>query len=169
MPNREQPTPQAPPASKKTIAGVMGSVALAAALMAGLTTLEGKRNVGYRDIVGIPTNCRGNTRDVIVGKRYSDAECDRIDEGQAIAHAEQVKACTPRVTGYQLEAATLLAYNIGGPTYCRSTIARRFNAGDLRGGCDAFRAYNRAGGRVVRGLVNRREFERSICLKGLTS
>lgn len=154
---------------RKTIAGVLGSAALAAALMATLTRLEGKRNVGYRDIVELPTNCRGNTRDVVVGRRYSDAECDRIDEAQAIAHAEQVLACTPRLTGYQLEAATLLAYNIGGARYCRSTVARRFNAGDLRGACDAFRAYNRAGGRVVRGLVNRRDFERSICLKGLSS
>jgi len=155
------------PPSKKTLAAIMGSAALAAGTMGALTSLEGNKNVGYRDIVGVPTNCMGNTKNVVVGKYYPPAECDRINEAQAIAHAEIVKRCTPRLTGYQLEAAVLLTYNIGGSAYCKSTVARRFNAGDLRGGCDAFLAWNRAGGRIVRGLANRRAFERSICVKGL--
>lgn len=164
-----QPAPAAPKGAhgKKTIAGVMGGAAIAAALMGALTTLEGNKNVGYRDIVGIPTNCMGNTRNVVVGKYYPPAECDRINEEQAIAHAEVVRSCTPRLTGNQLQAAVLLAYNIGGGSYCKSTVARRFNAGDLRGGCDGFLAWNRAGGRVIQGLANRRAFERSICTKGL--
>lgn len=45
--------------------------------------------------------------------------------------------------------------------------ARRFNAGNWRGGCDAFLMWNRAGGRVVRGLALRRARERALCLKGL--
>lgn len=156
---------------KKTIAGVMGGAAIAAALMGALTTLEGNKNVGYRDIVGIPTNCMGNTRNVVVGKYYPPAECDRINEEQAVAHAEIVRKCTPRIEGNQLQAAVLLAYNIGGSAYCKSTVARRFNAArtnaDLRAACDGFLAWNRAGGRVIKGLVNRRAFERSLCVKGL--
>ena len=152
-------------ASRKTVAGVLGGAALASLFMAMLTELEGKRNVGYRDIVGIATNCRGNTKNVVVGRYYSDAECDLIDSGQAIVHVAQVKRCTPRIAGNQLVAASLLAYNIGGAGYCRSTVARRFNAGDRRGACDAFRMWNKAGGRVIRGLVRRREIERGICLK----
>lgn len=156
-------------ASKKTLAGVMGSAALAALAMAGLTTWEGKRNVAYRDIVGVVTACRGTTKGVQMGRIYTDAQCDAMDEASAIEHAEGVRRCTPGLAGNQLVAATLLTYNIGVGGYCKSTAARRFNAQDLRGGCDAFLMWNRAGGRVVQGLVNRRAYERSLCLKGLPS
>lgn len=158
----------AQPPGRKTLAAVLGSAALAAATMGALTTLEGKKNVGYRDIVGVATACRGMTGNgIVVGRVYSDAECDAMDEAGAVTHAQGVLRCTPRLKGDQLVAATLLTYNIGVGGYCGSTVARRFNAGDLRGGCDAFLMWVRAGGRVVKGLVNRRNYERSICLRGL--
>lgn len=60
-----------------------------------------------------------------------------------------------------------LIFNIGTGGFCRSTAARRFNAGNWRGGCDAFLMWNKAGGREVRGLTLRRQRERALCLKGL--
>lgn len=60
-----------------------------------------------------------------------------------------------------------LSYNIGTGAFCGSTVARRANAGDLKGACNAIPAWNRAGGKVVKGLVNRRAEERAICLEGL--
>lgn len=125
----------------------------------------------YLDIVNVPTACDGITRGVKLGQRYSEAQCMKLLESELVEHARQVMACTPglRQPGrdYQRVAATLLAYNIGWPRYCQSTVRRRFNAGDVRGACDAFRMWNKAGGRVVRGLVNRRERERAWCLKGV--
>lgn len=153
--------------AKTTIAGVMGSAALASALLGGLTQWEGKKNVGYLDIVGIPTACVGDTNNVVVGKFYSDAECRARLEQQAIVHVNEVKRCTPSIGGGQLVAAGLLAYNIGGAAYCKSTVDRMFDAGKIRAGCDAFRMWNKAGGKIVRGLVNRREFERTLCLQGV--
>ena len=91
--------------AKTTIAGVMGSAALAAALLGGLTQWEGKKNVGYLDIVGIPTACMGDTNNVVVGKFYSDAECRARLEQQAIVHVSEVKRCTPSIGGGQLVAA----------------------------------------------------------------
>jgi lysozyme len=49
--------------------------------------------------------------------------------------------------------------------FCGSTAARRFRAGDVRGGCDAFLAWNKAGGRVVAGLAKPAPAERQICLR----
>lgn len=167
-PNPDPVTPgpgDKPPPAKGAVAAILGGAAFVSLFFASLDLLEGKRNVGYRDIVGIPTNCTGNTKNVVVGRYYSDAECELIDSGQALVHLAEVRKCTPGITGNQLVAAGLLTYNIGGPKYCRSTVARRFNAGDRRGACDAFPMWNRAGGRVVRGLVRRRAIERSICLK----
>jgi len=82
-----------------------------------------------------------------------------------------VVACVPALgrpeRKHQLMASMLLSYNIGKSAFCRSTVARRFNAGDIRGGCDAMLMWRFAGGREVRGLLNRRRDERRICLEGV--
>ena len=83
--------------------------------------------------------------------------------------ATRVVACVPALYGRpnQAAAAVSLAYNIGWPSFCRSTAARRFNAGQWAAGCDAFTMWNKAGGRVLRGLVARRGRERTLCRTGL--
>jgi lysozyme len=63
---------------------------------------------------------------------------------------------------------TSLTWNIGIGATCRSTALRRINAGDLAGGCEAGTWFNRAGGRVVRGLVNRRADEYRLCMEGVS-
>lgn len=125
----------------------------------------------YADIVGVWTICDGDTKNVRPGMVETQAGCrDRL-ERQLIAHAKPVLRCVPDLARperqNQLVASVSLAYNIGTSGFCRSTAARRFNAGNWRGGCDAFLMWNKAGGRVVRGLALRRERERALCLKGL--
>lgn len=125
----------------------------------------------YADIVGVWTICDGDTKGVRPGMVETEAGCVKRLERQLVAHAKPVLECVPalgrRGRENQLVASVSLAYNIGTAGFCRSTAARRFNAGDWRGGCDAFLMWNRAGGRVVRGLQLRRERERALCLKGL--
>lgn len=130
----------------------------------------------YLDIAGIPTACDGITSSVKMGQRYTDAQCAALLERELVTHAKGVMACTPRLAepgrDYQRVAAVLLAYNIGVGGYCGSTVARRFNAGEWRAGCDAFAMWNKArvNGvlRPVAGLSARRGRERTICLRGLT-
>lgn len=168
VPATDMPPPK-PTVGKKTLIGVMGAAA-AALFTVTVTQWEGDELVGYRDIVGVATACRGVTgQGVEVGRRYTPAECEVLNEVVAIKHVEPVLACTPNLAGHpeQLAAAASLAYNIGAAGYCRSTVDRRFDAGDWRGACDAILAWNKAGGRVVRGLENRRRAERNLCLKNL--
>ncbi|MGE4321759.1 MAG: lysozyme [Sphingobium sp.] len=155
------------------IAALMGSAAAASALLGGLTLWEGKRNVGYLDIAKVPTACMGDTQNVVVGKYYSDAECEARLERQALTHLEGVLKCTPRLKGrpYQLQAAGSLAYNIGVGAYCGSTAAKRFQAGNWGGGCSALLLWDKArvGGKLqtVQGLANRRQWEYKVCMKGV--
>ncbi|AJP74452.1 hypothetical protein TS85_11355 [Sphingomonas hengshuiensis] len=127
----------------------------------------------YLDIVGVATACDGITRGVRIGQTYTEAQCAALLERELVAHAEPVLACTPWLRGEGREgprvAAVSLAYNIGVHGFCRSTAARRFSAGDWRGGCDAFLMWTKAGGREVRGLRLRRERERAECLQGINS
>ena len=167
-------TPTPAPAKKpgaKTLIGTIGAAAalIVAPFVSGWESGGKPRLVTYKDIVGVWTICDGETLGVKPGM-VETAEGCRVREEQAlIRHAEPVLACTPALRGRpnQLSAAISLAYNIGTTAYCRSTVARRFNAGQWAAACEAFLAWNRAGGRVVQGLVNRRRAERALCLKEL--
>ena len=152
--------------SKKQVAG--GGVAAALLLAVPLIgNWEGKRNDPYLDIVGVPTVCYGETR--VAMRRYSDDECKAMLTDAARGFALPVARCTPAIADrpYQLAAATSLAYNIGVSAYCQSTADRRFDAGDFKGGCAALKFWNKAGGRVVQGLANRRADEYRLCMVGL--
>lgn len=159
------------PIPRKTLIGVIGAAAalIVTPLVSGWES-GGKQHLkAYQDIVKVWTICDGDTRNVYPGLVETPEGCSARLEQQLIAHAEPVLACTPilRDRPNQLSAAISLAYNIGTSGYCGSTAARRFNARDLRGGCDAFLMWNKAGGREVAGLTNRRRAERALCLKGL--
>lgn len=160
---------------------VKGGLAAAAAValtmaVTSLKTDEGKKNVGYLDIAKIPTECYGHTGpDVRVGRWRSDAECEALLAADARKHMDGALRCTPEIADRPavLAAVTRLTFNIGVAGYCGSSIARRFKAGDLRGGCDAFLLWDKArvNGRIqqVRGLTNRRQSERAMCLQGVAS
>lgn len=143
------------------------ALALAIALVGGW---EGVRTVAYRDVVGVPTVCFGETRGVRMGDRYTLEECQTM-LGEALIEFEAgMRKCLKApdaIPAKSYVAFLSLSYNIGTAAFCRSTVARRANAGDIRGACEAIILWNRAGGRVVRGLVNRRADERRICLEGL--
>lgn len=160
------PAPSKPKLSGKArLTAAVG--AAAAGLIAIVGQFEGKSNDPYLDIVNVPTVCYGETR--VPMRHYTDAECDdMLAEGLA-DFAEPVLKRNPELRGHdpQLLAAVSLSYNIGPAAYNRSTVAKRFSAGDWKGACDAFLAWNRAGGRPVAGLTKRRQKEREICLRGL--
>lgn len=160
--------PDQPPAGKGKLIILVG--AAAAAIMTPLVAgWEGKSNDPYRDIVGVQTVCYGETR--VEMRRYSDDECGAMLAGGLTDFAGPVLKRNPELSDHphQLAAATSLAYNIGTAAYSRSTVARKFSAGDWRGACDAFLMWVKAGGKTVKGLVRRREDERRVCLTDLPS
>ncbi|WP_343683996.1 lysozyme [Asticcacaulis sp.] len=142
-----------------------GAAAITAALLLTIVPKhEGKENDPYLDIVKVRTVCYGHTGNV-ENRRYGDAECLEILEADLVKHAGPVLECTPSLKDkpYALAAATSLAFNVGTSAYCRSTADRRFDAGDVKGGCEALTWFNKAGGKVVKGLVKRRADERALC------
>lgn len=162
-------TPQTKMTGKKK-AGV-GAASLAALLVVAspfVGVWEGKKNYPYRDIVGVLTVCYGETRGV-QQRYYSDTECrTMLDEAVGEFGADVAKR-NPELVHYpyQWAAATSLAYNIGTGAYNRSTVARRFDQGRWRSACNNFMAWRYAGGKEIRGLVNRRKAEREMCLTDL--
>ena len=166
-PRRIQPMDYDPQRKGNRLAALVGTAA-AGALVATVGAWEGKSNVPYRDVVGVLTWCYGETQ----GRpqaRYTDAECKAMLEDRLADYAGPVLQRNPELRGNdpQLVAASSLAYNLGAANSRRSSVARLFSAGRWREACDAFLQWNRAGGRVIKGLDNRRRAERAICLRGL--
>jgi len=59
----------------------------------------------------------------------------------------------------QLAAITDFAFNLGVGRLAASTLRRKINAGDWEAVPDELRKWTRGGGKVLRGLVARREAE----------
>lgn len=152
---------------KKAGIGVTAAGAVAIALVGAW---EGLRLTSYRDVIGVWTVCYGETRGVKPGMRFTKQQCgDMLIDGLEDFEAG-MRACLRNpdaIPDKPYVAFLSLSYNIGTGAFCKSSIARKANAGDLRGACDALMLYTRAGGREIKGLVNRRVDERRLCLEGL--
>jgi len=159
--------PSKKPARRGLIA-IVGAGA-AAALLAFTPVQEGRVLKTYRDIGGVLTYCDGATENARAGRIYTPAECDAQLDRDLERHAAGIAKCVPmdRLTDGQKVAFVDAAFNIGVPAFCGSSMARRTNAGDMVGACDALLLWNKVGGREVAGLTKRRQRERELCVKGL--
>ncbi|CNF25746.1 endolysin [Yersinia nurmii] len=156
------------PALRKKLlaASAGGAMALAVALVGGHDGLEGREYVPYRDVVGVLTVCDGHTgSDIIPGKRYTDKECDDLlKKDLAPVFAAIDRTVKVPMSDAQKAALASFGYNVGITAMTNSTMVKKLNAGNTQGACDELRRWNKAGGKVWKGLINRREVERELCL-----
>lgn len=141
-----------------------GSMAMAVSVVG---YFEGRQLVGYVDPVGIPTVCYGHTATAVVGQARSAAECEALlqqDLGIALVAVDRHLPDLPPATRAALGS---FVYNVGAGAFQSSTLLRKAKAGDLVGACNELSRWVYAGGRVLPGLVRRREAERELCLEGL--
>jgi len=90
-------------------------------------------------------------------------ELFRVDVGN---FERGVLRLVPSVVGRQgsFDALVSISFNFGLGNLQRSTIRMRANRGDWEGAADAFRVWTKGGGKVLPGLVRRREAERTLFL-----
>ena len=72
------------------------------------------------------------------------------------------KYCPAALTQGQLDALVSFSFNCGLGTLQRSTLRQKHNRGDFAGAANEFLKYTKAGGKVFKGLVNRRNDERAL-------
>jgi len=171
--------------NKRGLAALVALVgASAAAWLINITPVqEGVVLSGYLDALGIPTKCMGDTRDVVVGQRYSMAECQESMSDALAEHARTVLRCAPELREAPpsvLAAGVSFDYNTGALCNPRKTALRE-HAGrrDWLAFCRSV-LYDRAGkpyyttgkdqsGQRVflPGLLKRRYVEFSVCVTDL--
>lgn len=140
-----------------------------AALFSLITYFEGYSVRVYADVVGIPTVCHGHTgADLRMGEVWTDERCKEMTYKEIRHYVNVVdKYLTRPIPHDTFVALVSLAYNIGEQAFRFSTAIARINKGDIAGGCEALKWFNKAKGRVIQGLVNRRAAEYAICMKGI--
>ena len=149
----------------KKIRLAVGALAVSAACLVGIATHEGYRSEAYKDTVGIPTIGFGETAGVRMGDKTTPERALVQLLESTEKHADAIRQCI-HVPLYQHEfdAYISLAYNIGTGAFCKSTLVKKLNQGDYTGACNEIRRWNKAGGKVLPGLVKRREAEYEMCM-----
>lgn len=160
-----------PSAAQKAAMALVATLTAAGAATPVLVKWEGWVNIAYPDpAIGpaLATACAGVTEGVILGHRYTDAECEGMVAQALVKHGLQIAPCLPDELPVKTRAAFMsAAYNIGVSNFCHSSMSRKALAGDLPGACGALSLWTKAGGRELAGLVRRRADEKALCLEGL--
>ena len=131
---------------------------------------EGKRLRAYDDGIGVFTIGIGTIRypngkkvqkgDVITDQQAQEFLLHDLKNFEKVIN-DVVKV---ELTQNQYDAIVSLTYNIGSTAFRKSTLLRKLNAKDYKGAAEQFLVWNKAGGKVMRGLMRRREAERNLFL-----
>lgn len=103
---------------------------------------------------------RGDTCTLQQAKDYMAHDLKRFER----AVSENVKVS---LNQNQFDALVSLTYNIGIGAFGKSTLLKKLNSGDYKGVSGQFDVWNKAGGLVMQGLVNRRALERKLFEKAV--
>jgi lysozyme len=97
---------------------------------------------------------------------WTKTEIDELFREDVATFERGVLRLVPGVVGRQgsFDALVSISFNFGLGNLQRSTIRMRANRGDWEGAAEAFRVWTKGGGKVLPGLVKRREAEIALFL-----
>ena len=157
-----------------------GKISAIAVAVACIAAYEGFSEPAYLDIVGIPTICYGETKNVKLGDTKTKAECDAMLVERIQEFNEELNKCIKTEIPDTFRIAMVsLAYNNGAAAVCSSSIPRKIAVGDLVGACKTLTEFNGVcvkrdpiskkcvEKKIIKGLDNRRKAEYKICITNL--
>lgn len=150
---------------------VVGGLALSAATLVALLTHEGYRDTAYVPVagdkitVGFGSTFRDDGKPVRMGDTITPVKALQ----RSLAHLQKdeagIKGCvTSPLYQSEYDAYLSLAYNIGVPAFCKSTLVKKLNAGDYSGACSEVLKWDKFRGAPLRGLTIRRKKEYEQCV-----
>jgi len=143
----------------------VASLVLSASALVGIALHEGYSSTAYKPVPGdVPTIGFGTTEGVKLGQTITPERALVRLLADANKFEQAVKRCAPvPMHQYEFNAYVSLTYNIGEGAFCRSTIAKRLNAGNYSGACEAILMWDKFQGKPLAGLTKRREAEKRMC------
>jgi lysozyme len=128
---------------------------------------EGCKLKAYRCPAGIWTIGWGETQGIREGMVWTQEKADEVLRQRAAQFLMAVYKIAPILflePAGRAGACTSLAYNIGLGAFKASSVSRKTRNHDWAGAADSFLLWNKGGGRVLRGLILRRQAERRVYL-----
>ena len=151
--------------NKRTRTSIAG-LALSASAFVAILLHEGYSDKTYIPVPGdVPTIGFGTTDGVKAGDTITPPKAVEKALRDVTKFEGAIKKCV-KVPLYQYEydAYVSFAYNVGPAAFCSSTLVKKLNAEDYAGACNELPRWVYAGGKKLKGLENRREAERKLCL-----
>ena len=127
----------------------------------------GNHYAAYLDPVKIPTIGWGHTnhhgRKFKMGDKWTRQECDEefLKDMRIFEKGVRDLVKVP-LSQNQFDALVSFSYNVGTGALGKSTLLKKLNAGDYKGAAEEFKKWNKAGGKVLKGLTRRRESEANV-------
>jgi len=132
--------------------------------LAVIKQFEGLRLTAYKCPAGVLTIGYGSTgAHVKPGMKITEQEAERLllDDLSRFEVGVHEVIKQPLTQG-QFDALVSFSFNVGLGALRESTLAAKLKAGDVVGAANEFARWNKAGGKVLPGLVKRREAERDL-------
>lgn len=146
-------------------------MALNDATIALIKSHEGLRTNAYADAgygwdratIGYGHTSQAGPPKVSKGMKISEAEAELIlrRDLEAVEKAVRSLVKVP-LTDNQFGALVSFTFNVGNGAFKDSTLRRLLNAGDYSGAAAQFKRWNKSNGKVLKGLVRRREDEAAL-------
>lgn len=133
-----------------------------------IKTFEGYRDTAYLDPVGIWTIGYGHTGGVKEGDTVTEDGADALLQQDLKAAENTVNATGLKLSQFQFDALVSLVYNIGSGNFNNSTLLKLLKVSTAPGEDVEkwWKAWNKAGGKTLRGLERRRAAEYLLYSKG---
>lgn len=129
---------------------------------------EGCKLQSYLCPAGVWTIGYGHTVGVKKGQTITQAQADQMLADDLVQYEQAVMGLVndeDKLTSNQFSALVSFAYNCGVANLRSSTLLRKVNAKDYVGAANEFGKWVNGGGKVLSGLVRRREAERALFVK----
>ncbi len=121
---------------------------------------EGCELEAYQDAVGVWTIGYGHTKNVQEGQVIKQKEAESMLLHELLEYCDHVeKAVLVDLTQNQFDALVSWTYNLGPSNLNRSTMLKVVNANNMGEVPTQIKRWNKAGGKVLDGLVRRRKAE----------
>jgi len=134
--------------------------------LALIKEFEGLRLEAYLCPADVWTIGYGHTKGVVQGDKITQAGADAFLAQDVLWVAAAVdKKVKVELNTNQEAALYSFIYNVGAGAFGKSTLLRKLNDWDYEGAANEFKRWNKGGGKVLRGLIRRRNAEAALFRK----
>ncbi len=121
---------------------------------------EGCELESYQDAVGVWTIGYGHTKNIKEGMTISKEQADNMLLNELDEYCEYVeKAVDVTLKQCEFDALVAWTYNLGPTNLNESTMLKKLNNKEYQDVPHEIKRWNKAGGKVLQGLIRRREAE----------